>query len=288
MIYDITIFIEKRINIMDSMDSQFQYDVAFSFAGEQRNYVEKVKESLKEYYISVFYDNDNNVDLWGKNLYRYLDDLYSKKARYCVVFISKEYAKRPWTIHESQSVQERQFLQYDSKEFQEYILPVRFDDTQIPGIRGTTGYLDAAKLTPQQLAQAIAQKVKPEQYDASCEITISTLYEYLVNTIRDILEDDLSFSYNKSNSNLDIKLNLEVQRNLMTIHNFEKYIHVYIRERSLGENPAMVIFMNPSKNFPPIKLLNFSVFFGQFVEREVDFTNFKYIMKEGIKKILEV
>lgn len=51
---------------MDNIDSQFQYDVTFSFAGAQRDYVEKVKESLKNYCISVFYDNDNNIDLWGK------------------------------------------------------------------------------------------------------------------------------------------------------------------------------------------------------------------------------
>ena len=137
---------------------QYEYDVVFSFAGTQRVYVEKVNNSLKKYDISVFYDNDNSVDLWGKNLYRYLDCLYSKKARYCVMFISKEYGERPWTIHESQSAQERMFCCYDNTEFQEYILPVRFDDTQIPGIRSTTGYMDANKLSPDELAEKIAEK----------------------------------------------------------------------------------------------------------------------------------
>lgn len=102
------------------------------------------------------------------------------------------------------------------------------------------------------------------------------------------MKNDSSFSYNKSNSNLDIMLNLEVQQNLMTIHNFGNYIHLYIGERALSENPAMVILMNPSNNFLPIKLLNFSVFFGQFVEHEVDFANFKNIIKAGVKKVLEV
>ena len=93
--------------------TQYQYDVAFSFAGAQRDYVEEVKNELEKYNVSVFYDNDNSVDLWGKNLYRYLDELYSKKARYCVMFISKEYAERPWTVHESQSAQERMFTDYN-------------------------------------------------------------------------------------------------------------------------------------------------------------------------------
>jgi hypothetical protein len=66
--------------------------------------------------------------LWGKDLYEHLDWIYQKAARYCVLFASEAYANKVWTTHERRSAQARA-LQSN----QEYVLPVRFDDTEIPG-----------------------------------------------------------------------------------------------------------------------------------------------------------
>ena len=41
----------------------------------------------------------------------------------------------------------------------ERILPVRFDETEIPGIPPTTSYLDLRVITPKELAELIRQKV---------------------------------------------------------------------------------------------------------------------------------
>lgn len=45
----------------------YKYDIALSFAGEDREYVEKVATLLKENGIKVFYDKFEQVDLWGKD-----------------------------------------------------------------------------------------------------------------------------------------------------------------------------------------------------------------------------
>ena len=134
----------------------YDYDVALSFAGEDRDYVEKVAEVLKEMGIQVFYDKYEEVDLWGKNLYTHLDDVYQNKSKYCVMFISKYYKERLWTSHERESAQARAF---ESSE--EYILPVRLDDTEIPGIRKTTGYINLNSIGPEDLAYKIAKKINP-------------------------------------------------------------------------------------------------------------------------------
>jgi len=49
-----------------------QFDVALSFAGEDREYVEQVADMLRRMGIQVFYDKYELVTLWGKNLYDYL------------------------------------------------------------------------------------------------------------------------------------------------------------------------------------------------------------------------
>lgn len=116
----------------------FEYDITLSFAGEQRAQVEQIADCLVAAGVTVFYDKFAKAELWGKDLYQHLSDVYQKRARYCIIFISKEYAEKAWTNHELKSAQARAFAEKGS----EYILPVRFDDTEAAGILPTTGFLD--------------------------------------------------------------------------------------------------------------------------------------------------
>lgn len=131
------------------------YDVALSFAGEDRTYVEKVAKCLEQNNVKVFYDDKE--DLWGKNLYQHLDNVYQNNAKFIIVFISKHYTNKLWTKHELESAQAKA-IQTD----EEYILPVKFDDTLIPGIRITTGYVDARKVNPEELCKKILMKLKKD------------------------------------------------------------------------------------------------------------------------------
>jgi hypothetical protein len=133
---------------------QYPYDVALSFAGEDRPYVDRVAVKLKEFRVDFFYDQYDQVGLWGKDLYVHLDDIYQKRAKYCVMFLSRSYAQKLWTNHERESAQARAFTQHE-----EYILPARFDDTEIPGIRPTTGYIDLRNTMPENFAELVRQKV---------------------------------------------------------------------------------------------------------------------------------
>jgi len=132
----------------------FEYDVCLSFAGENRSYVTRVATYLRAKGARVFYDLYEQTQLWGKDLYAHLDDIYRNKARFCVMFISEAYGRKLWTNHERQSAQARAF-----RSNQEYILPARFDDTAIPGIRDTVGYIDLKNYTPTAFAKLILAKV---------------------------------------------------------------------------------------------------------------------------------
>jgi hypothetical protein len=137
------------------VNDEFEYDVAVSFAGEDRATAERFAELLKAQGMRVFYDNWEQASLWGRDLYQHLDDVYSKKARFCVLFLSARYAAKAWTNHELKSAQARAF-----RENNEYILPLRLDDTEIPGIRPTLGYLDLRKTKVEDAAQLAIQKIK--------------------------------------------------------------------------------------------------------------------------------
>ena len=130
------------------------YEVVLSFAGEDRKYVEEVAQTLKANDVTLFYDNYEEATLWGKDLAEHLHSVYSGSARYCVMFISKHYAEKVWPSYERRSAFERAI---ESK--QEYILPARFDDTEIPGLRKTIHYIDLRRKTATELAELIFAKL---------------------------------------------------------------------------------------------------------------------------------
>lgn len=132
-----------------------RYDVALSFAGEDRAYVQEVATLLKEAKVSVFYDEFERAELWGKNLIEHLADVYGKNSRFVVMFISKEYVEKVWTNHERRHAQERALVAQE-----EYILPARFDDTPVPGMTTTIAFQDLRRTTPAELVALILAKTR--------------------------------------------------------------------------------------------------------------------------------
>jgi TIR domain len=92
--------------------------------------------------------------LWGHDLYALLDDVYRKRARFTIVFVSRFYASKPWTQHERQSAQARALTNIGP-----YLLPVRLDDSELPGLRPTVGYVDARKTSVDRIVSLIEQKL---------------------------------------------------------------------------------------------------------------------------------
>jgi hypothetical protein len=139
-----------------SENSKKKYEVALSFAGEDRELAEALASKLvMDRGIAVFYDKYEKASLWGKDLYTYLADLYQNQAEYCVMLLSKHYAEKLWTNHERKAAQTRAF-----QENKEYILPIRLDDTEIPGILSTIGYLNWQEETVDTIANAIVAKLQ--------------------------------------------------------------------------------------------------------------------------------
>lgn len=150
-----------------------KYDVTLSFAGEDRHYAEKLANLLKSEGYSVFYDDYEKAELWGKNLHEHFSSVYKDQARYCVMFLSEHYARKLWTKHERQSAQARAF-----EESREYILPIRLDDTEIPGILGTLGYLDLRSMPIEEICQTLVEKLPGSTSQATpTEILHSTAVE---------------------------------------------------------------------------------------------------------------
>lgn len=134
---------------------EYEFDVAVSFAGEDRALVEEVVSAIKAAQVRVFYDSDYLAETWGEDLVEYFDDVYRNKARYAIMFISRHYAEKMWCRHERRSALARALEQRGA-----YVLPVRLDDTDLDGLRPTVGYLDARRVGIGGIVKATLTKVQ--------------------------------------------------------------------------------------------------------------------------------
>lgn len=165
-----------------SEKTHFDFDVAISFAGENRDLARRLSEILTSRGIRVFYDANEQATLWGKNLYDYLSKVYFSQARYCLMIISEYYRLKKWTQLERQSAQARAFQQTE-----EYILPIRLDDTELTGLFGTIGYIDARSKTPEEISNLVIQKLsisEPDKANSSAENSKSPIFNIPIPEIR--------------------------------------------------------------------------------------------------------
>jgi hypothetical protein len=135
--------------------AEYRFDIALSFAGEDRERVASLFEKLERRGIRVFYDEAHKAELWGKDLYQFLTEIYAKEARFTLIFASRHYVEKRWTSHELRAAQSRAF-----QENEEYILPLRLDGTEIPGIPPTIGYIDYDGTSEDELVELIQKKLQ--------------------------------------------------------------------------------------------------------------------------------
>lgn len=134
---------------------EYEYDVALSFAGSDREYAQELYNALRAEDISVFYDRANKASMWGKDLATTLPDVYEKQARYCVIFVSREYRDREWTTHELRSALTRAVNERGA----EYILPIRIDNIELDGLSSSIHYLSIDEGID-QIAKILIDKIR--------------------------------------------------------------------------------------------------------------------------------
>jgi TIR domain-containing protein len=138
--------------------SKYEYDVAISFAGPQRELAEQLATLVKNAGYRVFYDRFYMPELWGEDLTVYLDEIYRKKARYCVAFFSKEYIERMWTTHERKSAAARMVAERGNK----YLLPIMVEHVEVPGIPPSISYLSLDEYSISEIADILIANLQKE------------------------------------------------------------------------------------------------------------------------------
>ena len=134
---------------------RFEYDVALSFAGEDREVAEKLAGLLRARNLSVLFDEFKPAEPASKDPVLHIAEIYRTKAWYCVMFLSQHYPLKKWTQEERISAQEHAL-----RDANEYILPVRLDNTEVSGLVEKAGYMGLRTSSMEELVNLLDQKMR--------------------------------------------------------------------------------------------------------------------------------
>jgi hypothetical protein len=155
LIYDEGLRLAGMAGAAPAHDAKYLYDVALSFAGEDRHYARDVASFLRRQEVRVFFDEDEAARMLGKDLSPHLADIYASKSQLCVVFASRHYRRKPWTRFELEAAQRRH-----AESHGEYLIQVKLDGVNLPGISKTVAFVDGRRNSPEKVAAMIASKLK--------------------------------------------------------------------------------------------------------------------------------
>lgn len=106
--------------------------------------------------LRVFYDQDHYAHLWGKSRTEY-EKIYGPDSAFVVPMISKHYGEREWTQWEFETAKREA-----RKRKNDFILPIRIDESRQFGLTDDHNYLGADNFTPEEIAQALKTKLHAE------------------------------------------------------------------------------------------------------------------------------
>lgn len=138
-----------------------RFDVALSFAGPQRELASQLAYLVRAGGFEVFYDDYYQAQLWGEDLAILFDEIYRKRARYCVILKSQEYLDRIWTVHERRSAVTRSL----QEKGRAYLLPLEVEDVELPGVPSTVGHISLERYSIDQIAAMLIAKLQPTLND---------------------------------------------------------------------------------------------------------------------------
>ncbi|MGW4016778.1 TIR domain-containing protein [Rhodococcus ruber] len=86
---------------------QKPYDIALSFAGEDRPFAEHLRNFLEEHDLTVFYDKSEEPKILANDVEAVLGPKYSDESRFVVAVLGEHYGIKRWTLFESEKYKHR-------------------------------------------------------------------------------------------------------------------------------------------------------------------------------------
>jgi tetratricopeptide (TPR) repeat protein len=133
-----------------------RFRIAFSFAGEKRDFVAQVAAILAQHFgePAILYDKYHEAEFARRDLGIYLPDLYHDQSELVVVVVCPDYDEKEWTGLEWVAIHDLLKQRKDGE-----VMLSRFDRAAVKGIHSNAGWIDLDHKTPEQAAALILQRL---------------------------------------------------------------------------------------------------------------------------------
>jgi hypothetical protein len=134
-----------------------RFRIALSFPGERRQIVQQVAERLaaslgQEH---VLYDVYHEAEFARPNLDTHLQRLYHDESELIVVFLCAHYEQKEWCGLEWRAIRD-----LIKKRKDQSVMLLRFDDSDIPGVFSTDGYIWIGERSPEEIGELVLQRLE--------------------------------------------------------------------------------------------------------------------------------
>lgn len=102
-----------------------KYDIAFSYASEQKDIIEKYSKKLKKMGLNVFIDTEHPELFVFRHVPDTLKQIYDDDEVVMLIFLSRDYAKKDFTKYEGH-------IAFDRLLNEKRLAIIKLDDSSLP------------------------------------------------------------------------------------------------------------------------------------------------------------
>jgi predicted ATPase len=137
-------------------DRAKRFRVAFSFAGEKRNFVAQVAAIIAARFseAEILYDKYHEAEFARRDLGLYLPKLYHDQSDLVIVVVCRDYQQKEWCGLEWHAI----FALLQKRKDSEVML-CRFDHAMAPGLYDIAGFVELDDKTPDQAATLVLERL---------------------------------------------------------------------------------------------------------------------------------
>lgn len=133
-----------------------RFRIAFSFAGEKRDFMEKTARLLAQRFgeDKILYDKFHEAEFARNDLSVYLPNFYNRESDLVVVIVCPHYDIKEWTGLEWLAIHD--LLRQRRRE---EVMLCRFNYAQVEGLFGGAGFIELDQKTPEQFVALIVERL---------------------------------------------------------------------------------------------------------------------------------
>lgn len=134
-----------------------KFDVAMSFSGKYRAFVNEVAQELERILgkDKYFYDQNYKQQLAMPSMDLILQNVYKNNSKLIVVFFGSSYQEKEWCGIEFRAIRDI-LLKKEHKR----IMYIKMEEGNVDGILHIDGYIDARESSPLQISSYIVDRLK--------------------------------------------------------------------------------------------------------------------------------